>query len=89
LTSIAIPDGVTSIGDDAFASCRSLESVYCKAITPPSLGKDVFKDLNTLTIPSGFANLGCAIYVPTESVNAYKAATNWTDYAVDIVGYDF
>ena len=92
LTSIAIPDSVTEIGSIAFASCRSLESVYCKAITPPSLGKDAFKDLSHLTVGLGggsYVNLGCAIYVPTESVNAYKAATNWTDYAVDIVGYDF
>ena len=34
-------------------------------------------------------NLGCAIYVPAESVEAYKAATNWSEYAADIVGYDF
>jgi hypothetical protein len=29
------------------------------------------------------------IYVPTASVNAYKSAQFWSDYASDIVGYDF
>jgi hypothetical protein len=27
---------------------------------------------------------GRKIYVPSESVNAYKAATYWSDYASDI-----
>jgi hypothetical protein len=29
------------------------------------------------------------IYVPMESVNAYKSATHWSNYADAIVGYDF
>ena len=29
------------------------------------------------------------IYVPTESVDAYKAAPYWSDYASAIEGYDF
>ena len=33
--------------------------------------------------------LGCDIYVPRESVDAYKTAEGWRDYADDIKGYDF
>ena len=29
------------------------------------------------------------IYVPMESVDEYKAADGWKDYAYKIVGYDF
>ena len=29
------------------------------------------------------------IYVPRESVEAYKSAGGWKDYASAIVGYDF
>jgi hypothetical protein len=29
------------------------------------------------------------IYVPRNSVNAYKAANGWKEYASDIEGYDF
>jgi hypothetical protein len=79
LTSVTIGDSVTTIGDYAFWRCSSLTSVYCKATTPPSLGWDVF------------AHNGSdrKIYVPAGSVNAYKSATNWSEYADAIVGYDF
>ena len=79
LTSITIPDSVTTIGDYAFALCNSLTSVYCKATTPPAGGSDMF-----------FNNAsGRKIYVPMESVNAYKSAEGWSDYADAIVGYNF
>ena len=79
LTSVNIPDSVTTIGEKAFAWCDSLTSVYCKATTPPAMGYDVF-----------FSNgWGRKIYVPAESVDAYKSATNWSEYASAIVGYDF
>lgn len=29
------------------------------------------------------------IYVPRNSVEAYKSAAYWSEYASDIVGYDF
>ena len=29
------------------------------------------------------------IYVPRGSVEAYKSAAGWNEYADDIVGYDF
>ena len=79
LTSITIPDSVTSIGENAFYDCRSLTSVYCKPTTPP-IGGDAMFNNNAA---------GRKIYVPTESVDAYKTANYWEDYASDIVGYDF
>ena len=79
LTSVTIPESVTTIGVGVFADCESLTSVYCKAITPPTLGRSVFYENKS----------GRKIYVPAESVEAYKAAENWSEYADDIVGYDF
>ena len=32
---------------------------------------------------------GRTIYVPTESVDTYKSASYWSNYAEEIVGYDF
>ena len=80
LTSVTIPDSVTTIGEEAFCYCGSLTSVYCEATTPPTVdGSSVFD-----------ANVAARkIYVPAESVEVYKAAENWSDYAADIVGYNF
>ena len=79
LTSVTIPDSVTTIEYQAFIGCGGLTSVYCKATTPPSLGFEVFEDNGS----------GRKIYVPAESIDAYKSATRWSKYADAIVGYDF
>ena len=79
LTSITIPDGVTSIGYLAFGGCSSLAEVYCKPTIPPTGSSYMFISNAS----------GRKIYVPTESVEAYKEAFCWSDYADDIVGYDF
>ena len=38
---------------------------------------------------SGYWHIGCKIYVPRNSVSAYKSAQYWKDYKSDIEGYDF
>ena len=88
LTSITIPDSITSIGAFAFYNCTSLASVYCKATTPPS-GSGSTLWFWYRSDDSHMRPIGCTIYVPTESVDAYKAAEGWSDYAGSIVGYDF
>lgn len=67
---------VTSIGSNAFYNCTSLEAFICKATTPPSL---------TSVQSLGNTN-NCPIYVPDASVEAYKTATNWLNYATRIKG---
>ena len=74
LTSVNIPDSVTNIKYCAFYCCLSLTSVYCNPTTPPILGQYVF------TINSSIRK----IYVPSESVSAYKSAANWSEYADSI-----
>jgi hypothetical protein len=70
LTSVTIGNGITSIGTYAFTGCRSLTSITITATTPPTLGGNAFVSTND-----------CPIYVPAESVEAYKAATNWISVA--------
>lgn len=90
LLDITIPANVTSIGDDAFRaaywntepqrtlmlSMNANRSVTVLATTPPTLGTSVF------SIISGQNDVATyPIYVPAESLNAYKTATNWSYYA--------
>lgn len=84
LKSITIPESVTSLGYMAFIDCSVLESVYCKAVTPPAAEYEY-------SSWQGFANNAenRKIYVPAASVAAYKAADGWKEYADAIVGYDF
>lgn len=70
LTEVTIGNGVTSINHSAFNDCKRLNSITIKATTPPTLGSMAFFDTNN-----------CPIYVPAASVDAYKTATNWTEYA--------
>ena len=70
LTSIEIPNSVTSIGYAGLCNCSSLTSIICDAVTPPALGEEVFKNV-TKSIP---------LYVPAESIDAYKAADQWKDF---------
>lgn len=77
LTSVTIGSGITSIGVFAFGGCSGLTSITIEATTPPTLGADVFDNTND-----------CPIYVPEESVNAYKNATNWSTYASRIQAID-
>ena len=57
------------IYNNAFDNCSSLTSITVNATTPPYLGS------------SAFEGSTCPIYVPAESVNAYKSAYSWIDYA--------
>ena len=79
LTSVTIPDSITSIGASAFSNCRSLASVYCKPTTPPTGESYMFSNNAS----------DRKIYAPTSSVNTYKTAQYWSEYADYIVGYDF
>lgn len=68
LSSITIGNTVKTISGEAFADCTSLQSIIIEAVTPPTIGYNTFSNTND-----------CQIYVPSGSVNAYKAA--WSDYA--------
>jgi hypothetical protein len=63
---------VTNIGNYAFYGCSSLKTITCEAVTSPTLGSG--NNLSSVT----------AVYVPAESVDAYKTATNWSYYSSKI-----
>lgn len=77
IQSITIHEGVNKIGEGEFAYCTYLASIYCKATYPPA----AISPISEMRI--------AIIYVPTASVDTYKTADVWSNYADDIVGYDF
>lgn len=71
LKHVELPNTLTSIGGYAFCGDSSLEGVICNAVTPPTLQSTAFYSTNSTFL----------IYVPDDSVEAYKNATNWSTYA--------
>ena len=70
LTSITIPNSVTELGKACFYGCTSLTRVYCLGTTPPSCN-DYYTFENKASK---------TLYVPEESVDAYKSAMVWKDF---------
>ena len=70
LSSITIPNSVTSIESYAFMDCSGLTSITSEATIPPSCGDASFFNVKK-SIP---------VYVPANSVEAYKKAKEWKDF---------
>jgi hypothetical protein len=68
LTSITIPASVMAIESAAFINCTGLTSITCLRATPPHINSNTFQQTNN-----------CPIYVPANSVNAYKSASYWSN----------
>ena len=76
LTRISIPNTVTSIGNDTFFGCSGLVSINVEAITPPQFEIEPGNPLSTFDETND-----CPIFVPAESLEAYKTAEGWSNYA--------
>ena len=64
LTDVILPEGVTSIGDGAFAQCCGLTNVVIPA-SVKRIGNDAFSaccKLTNLTIPAGVAEIGAGAF---------------------------
>lgn len=92
LTSVTIGDGVATIDQSAFQNCTSLQEVYIgSGIT--NIGEQCFtfdNNITSITImattpptlgANPFYGSSCPIYVQSESVDTYKAASGWSSYA--------
>lgn len=76
ISHIHFGDKLQSIGYAAFNSMTGLQDIIIDATTPPTLNNaNAFDSTN-----------GCPIYVPDNSVDTYKGATNWSTYASRIKG---
>lgn len=71
---VVLPASITSVGLNAFAGWVSAQYFKMESTVPFTIGGYAF----------GLASYTFPIYVPDESVDDYKAATNWTVYATRI-----
>ena len=77
--SITLPDIMgNNIGYRAFYLCESLDSIVCKAITPPRVAD------YSCFYPGYYM---ATLYVPKCSVETYKATEFWSNF-INIVGFD-
>ncbi len=99
--SFGIPDGVTSISDNAFDGCSKLTQVTIPS-SVTSIGYYTFRNCTSLTqiysanatppsvISNTFNNvdqIACTLYVPAGSLEAYSETKYWQDFQ-NIQEYD-
>ena len=70
LETLVMGSGITSFTNRVCYGCESLITITIKAATPPNAGSSAFPPNLT------------TIYVPAESVDAYKAANVWNGYNI-------
>jgi hypothetical protein len=93
ITAVELPNSVETVGKYAFDDCdametliigsgllstdmysfsmKNLKNVVCMAVAAPDLGMNSFYDTNVSA---------AVLYVPDESVEAYKAANQWKNF---------
>lgn len=69
LQHINMPSSMQWIKEYAFEECTALQTITCRATTPPTLAAN--NKLSSIT----------DVYVPSGSIEQYKTATNWVYYA--------
>ena len=72
LKELTLPATMQSVADNGFALCQKLEKMHVMATTPPQVDARTFEDVDR-KIP---------VFVPTESVAAYKSAPVWQEFDI-------
>ena len=76
LENLTIGKNVTTFGDDAFMNCSGLENVYSLSTTPRAIG-----DIFIYEYDSDRIYQQATLWVPKNSVNAYKNANIWKKFS--------
>lgn len=84
LESIEIPEGITSIGSNAFKDCTSLESVTMNGEELLTIGNYAFQgasSLKTLTIPDSVTDIGYGAFFNSGVEALVLPASLWSDFS--------
>ena len=71
LTHVVLPRYLDVIGNRAFSGCGSLRSIVCLAPEPPTLGSDVWQDVEMDKV---------VVEVPEDAVELYRNADGWRTF---------
>ena len=77
LASVTLGKSVTTIGEYAFSKTSAIETITCKATTPPSWG--------AMSIFTANVYNNASLHVPTASEEAYKSSQYWGQFQ-NIIG---
>ena len=72
VTTFTVPASVTEIGENAFKYCDGMTDLYFCSPTPPTVASNTFASMN---------KADCRIHVPTGSLGAYQALTEFTAFS--------
>ena len=78
LKTLELPASLTTSGWLFCTGCTALQSVTCKAVTPPILQSDAFENV---------VLAGVTLKVPAGSISAYQNAPIWKDFKKPFVGF--
>lgn len=73
-----VPNTISSIAGYAFSGCTGLQRVIMRPTTPPKIQAETF-----INVPDT-----CVFEVPSEALEAYKTAPNWSALASRIVAIE-
>ena len=71
LTSLHLPSTLRHIGREAFSDCSALTEVSCLMLTPPTMGTDVFRNVDLSQV---------TLIVPERAIEAYASADLWNNF---------
>lgn len=86
VTSVTIPENISTIGEGAFAGCSSLSAIYSYAEDPIALAtakartRAVDEKGSAVTVFAKVNKETCVLYVPKNSSGKYRKADGWGDF---------
>lgn len=84
MTTVELPASITNLGGYVFEGNPDLTTVICHAVTPPAIKKGYLDGEEIYTIFDDEDYAGRSLYVPEESISAYKTSLGWHHFQNNI-----